>query len=152
MIATASAHEGTAFGIDDPVWVARVEFTALVAHLGFYPDTEADVVALSVGQQALDTTGQLTAVGHPVAQARRIGTLILAAKPPIVHHEELTAKGLEVGHHLVHLLFLDIHVHAFPTIQQYVAQLVAMAEPILTAPLVESTANTATTLLTVSKG
>ena len=151
LVPAASAHERTVLGVDNPVGMTLVEFTPLVGHLGLNPDAKLDVVALGVVEQSLDATRQLTGVGHPVAQSSVVGALILAAKPSVVHHEELAAEGLEVGHHLVHLLLFDIHIHTLPAVEQDVAHLVAMAELVLAAPAVERAAHTALALIAVGE-
>ena len=79
-------------------------------------------------------------------------TRILASEPSVVHHEQFSAHGRNISHHLVHTLLVDIEIYALPTVEQHVAQLVSVGQLIASGPVMESTAHAAFTLQTVSHG
>ena len=72
---------------------------------------------------------------------------IFVAEPAVVHHEEFSAHGGDVSHHLGHALFVDVEIDSLPAVEQYVAFLVAVAEHILAPPTVEVAADSAEPLV-----
>ena len=146
----ATTSEGcvTLGSLDNPVRMCLVELTGGVGHLGLNPDTELHTVLTGIAQQTFNAFRQLTLIDYPVAQRGIIdGTRILVAKPSVVHHEELTAHGGDVGHHLVHALLVDVEIDALPRVEQNLTFCLPIGEHIFTTPAVEVTRDTAQSFL-----
>ena len=150
--ATTTQDGITLRSLEDPVGMLLVEFAHTVGHLWLYPDTKLHAILLGITEQALDTIRQLVGIYHPVAQGAVVGLArIFLAKPSIVHHEEFSTHRVDVSHHLVHTLLVDVEIDALPGVEEDVTLLVAMSQDVLASPLVEVAARTAQSLGRVSE-
>ena len=136
--AATALRERAGRGVEDPLRMLLVKLGFGIGHLGLDPDTEADLVARGRIDQPLDAVRQFAGVDLPVAQGTVVDVArILDAEPAVVHDEEFAAHARDVGHHLVHGGLIDVEVDAFPAVQQDLALLVAMGDPVGASPAVE---------------
>ena len=58
---------------------------------------------------------------------------------------------MDISHHLIHTLLVDIEVNTLPRVQEDITLLITMSKHVLATPLVEVAAGTAQTLIGISK-
>ena len=74
----------------------------------------------------------------PIAQSIRVVfAWIFVAEPTVVHYKQFASHGSDITHHLVHALFVDVEIDAFPTVQQNFAGSVPVGEFMQACPLME---------------
>ena len=129
------------------------EFTLCVRHLRLEPYTELNALILGFGKQTVNAVRQLVLVYNPVAQRTVVdASLVLIAKPSVVHDEQFATHRLDVSHHLRHFRLLDVEIYALPRVEQNLALDVAVHQFVLASPTVEVTAHSAHSLLAVREG
>ena len=135
-----------------PVGMGLVEFTLAVGHLGLYPDAELQSAVFRRLHQCGDAPGQFHGVGHPVAQGFVVAcAAVFPAKPSVVHHEELSAQRADAVHHLLAHFLVDVHIDAFPRVEQDLPERRAVVQLSVASPAVEGAAHAALTLLAVGQ-
>ena len=91
------------------------EFALGIGHLRLKPNTELYALLLGFGKESLNAVRQLLLVYNPVAQRTVVDvTLVLIAKPSVIHDEQFATHRLDVCHHLRHLRLLDVEVDTLP--------------------------------------
>ena len=151
--AATSALKVAVGSLYNPFGMLLEEFALGVRHLRLEPYTELYALLLGFGKKALNAVRQLVLVYYPVTQCTVVdASLVLIAKPSVVHNEQFAPHRLDVCHHLRHLRLLDVEINALPRVEQNLALYVAVHQFVLASPAVEVAAHTAQSLLAVGEG
>ena len=96
---------------------------------------------------------QFLCVGDPVSQCAIVHTtLVLVAKPSVVHDEEFCAHFLHSVHHLEHPFFCDIQIDTFPRVEECLAQGCSVVDLVVqTSPSVITAAHASLAFFAVGK-
>ena len=103
--------------------------------------------------QTLDALRQFLAADRPVSEARlAVVARVFVAEPAVVHHEQFAAQVRQVGHHPVHAFLVDLEIDALPRVEQHVAKLGSVVEPVEARPSVDVAAHAALALVAEREG
>ena len=150
--ATTTNYRITLRRLDHPIRMLLVKFTLGISHFRLNPDTELHAILLGITKQAFDTVRQFFGIYYPIAQSSIIFLArIFLSEPSIVHYEELTTHAMDISHHLIHTLLVDIEVNTLPRVQEDITLLITMSKHVLATPLMEVAAGTAQALIGISK-
>ena len=118
LCAAASALEVAVGSLYNPFGMLLEEFALGIGHLRLKPNTELYALLLGFGKQTLNAVRQLLLVYNPVAKRTVVdATLVLIAKPSVVHDEQFAAHRLDVSHHLRHFRLLDVEIYTLPRVK-----------------------------------
>jgi len=154
LCAATPVLQGAFLDLQGPIRMFLEQFALAVHGFRLYPDAELDAVLVGLPDEPFDTVGQFLLVYHPITERRVVlHAAVLVAEPPVVHDEQFAAQRGNVLHHFGHGRFVDIEVHAFPTVEQHRAYLITVVQHTgVACPTVEVTAGTAQPLAGVSEG
>ena len=149
---TTTNNSITLRSLDNPIWMFFVEFTLGIGHFRLNPNTKLHTIFLCIAEQTFNTIRQLFGIYNPITQSSIVSlTRIFFTEPSIIHNEQLTTHAMNVCHHLIHSLLVDVEINTLPRIQENISLLITMSKNILTSPLMEITASTAQTFIRISK-
>ena len=124
-----------------------IEHTGSIGHFRFDPDTKLYLIFSGIAQQAFNTIRKFLGINHPVAERTVISnTRIFGSEPSIIHHEEFTTHTMDISHHLVHSLLVDVEINTFPRVEQDITLLISMCQDIFASPFMEVSTCTAQAL------
>ena len=153
-LCAATTCDGGSVGVAyNPFGMLFVEFALGIGHFRLNPNTPLQSAFGSSLLQCGHTIGKLAGVGYPITQSAVVHrTLVLVAKPSVVHYEEFATKFLDAIHHLLHSFLTYTQINAFPAVKKNLAKGISVVHLVVeTRPAVVTAAHTTHTFVAIGK-